>query len=166
MKVGDVHIIMKFQQENGFGARARDGHSRHAVSSRKGHPGKVKQAAPSAITAMAWPGRNELTSFGPSFLICRMRALPALMLCGHAFFQSNRENAATEDPLMPIVPGGISCVRHYSKCFTCTNSGHHLEGRYRCTYNKETGAHRAYTICPRSQRWKGTKPKCYTDRCS
>lgn len=50
MKVEDVHITMKFQQENCFCARARDGPSRPAVSSRKVHPGKVKRATPSAIT--------------------------------------------------------------------------------------------------------------------
>lgn len=103
------------------------------VSSRKVHPGKVKRATPSAIitgaittTTMAWPWRNELTSFGLSFLICRMRAILALTLCGYVFFHSNRGNADTEDPLRTIVPGGIFCVRHYSKCLTCANLDHHI----------------------------------------
>lgn len=71
MKVEDVHIIMKFQQEKWFCAKARDGNSRPVVSSRKVHPGKVKRAIPSAFiagaitaTAMAWSWRNELISFG------------------------------------------------------------------------------------------------------
>lgn len=81
---------------------------------------------PSLATSMAWPWRNELTSFGLSFLICRMRAILALTLCGYVFFHSNRGNADTEDPLRTIVPGGIFCVRHYSKCLTCTNLDHHI----------------------------------------